>query len=923
MRDSDSSDLEPDTVGRLHASMAKEIQDLMMSSDNDNETIGAPPAHLAARLYRCSASRRKSSTSSSRRNSMSSHHSGRSSRSAHGGPRSTHIAQHLRRASIIESRKARLADRAAHAEQVRLRAATAKAAPRCSTSSEERALAAKHARERYLAQVTATCAEQVNRAKRVAEDTREKKAAQHLKLKGNMEERLAEAERRRSLLQQHQRRPRGQTLPSVEEKKVLPSIWRPRNDAEAACIIQKAWRGWKRKQILFTFTQLGLTLENIQKSSFEEVSTLLAEEKVLESTSKVLSLYGLQPETAGNSADKAAVRTFLSAFLILGHPTQVLSEESEQEKDLIERAKNLLLAFNQVISSTLSPPPGTHLTLLHESYTSFQTAFTAWKDQDSTLLIETMLAQFVELDAILQTVKDDREGNVAADYQEGIQNNQTLLLVRLKRLAGAERAMKMVKEAIKKNRKAKANTKRVGDIKPRAATTTTASTATGQVSLDSIDGTIPGPSRRPFIDHKPASFLPDNRTIVHELAINKNYRIDIAPETSSKEDMIRLVSEKMKIGIESGFGEIFTVAMAECVKEKLLGLVTPGKSLHVLISESLDTPMIANQLRMGAFSYQQFFNFMNSLLPQMCAPVRDAEVKAYTEDENEDPIERLAKLYYIIDLLSIDHANFLLQKNAPMLIEEAARYENKCFGNALDGQPLLRTSQWWRNASDSAYEEVERRAASTNPSSQRITAETIYMQGLTNTVIAVDKLKGDDIPETLELDRKRIECMRRNVHRMIIVAAILLTAKNLMRRDVRSIWKEQAQRMWDLPFDESQNFISVVESRYALPPTTKTQLSGTVERILLDARDRQATHPVVKILLKKMKAHVSSRLSAASAEERAKVASSATQVLSSNGLTEFVTQIGAMVDELKRVADVDREAHGQWYEEVAANSNSR
>ncbi|KAL8945540.1 MAG: hypothetical protein Q9183_008055, partial [Haloplaca sp. 2 TL-2023] len=231
MHHSDSSDLELDGEA-LHPSIAEEPQDLIMSSETD--TVPVPPARLASRFSKASI-RRKSSAASSRRNSLTSHHSSRSSRSAHGGPHSTHIAQHLRRASIIETRKARLADRAAHAEQVRLRAALAKAAPRASTSSEERALAAKQARERLLAQVASNCADEVKRAKKVAEDAREKKAAELLRLKEDMREKSAEAERRRTLLQQqNQRRPRTGTLPSVEDTKVLPRSWKPRNEREAA-----------------------------------------------------------------------------------------------------------------------------------------------------------------------------------------------------------------------------------------------------------------------------------------------------------------------------------------------------------------------------------------------------------------------------------------------------------------------------------------------------------------------------------------------------------------------------------------------------------------------------------------------------------------------------------------------------------------
>ncbi|KAL8861225.1 MAG: hypothetical protein Q9178_002441 [Gyalolechia marmorata] len=918
MPHSDSSELEPDSSHTLHPTIREEIQDLMMSSDND--TVHAPPAHIAARFSRSSNFRRKTSAPSSRRNSLSSHHSSRSSRSAHGGPYSTHVAQHLRRASIIETRKARLADRAAHAEQVRLRAAVAKAAPRGSTSTEERALAAKQARERFLAQVAANCAEEVKRAKKVAEDTREKKAAEHLKLKEDMIERLAEAERRRSLLQQNQRRSRTTTLLSVEEKKIIPR--KPRNETEAAKIIQKAWRNSTRRSIISRFLELGLTLENVQKTSFEDVGSLLSQDKVLDSTTKVLKLYGLQDNDSDSSGENAATRTFLSAFLVLGHPAQVLSEEGEQEKDLIEQAKSVLLCFDTIVMNPSLSPSAAQLGSLSEAYASFQTAFTAWKDRDSSVLLETMLAQFVELDAIWQSVKGDKEGHVAEDYREGIQQNQTLLLVRLKRLAGADRAMKMIKEAVRKSRKAKGKKKPVGDVRPRAASLPSADAPAPtltpiEASVSGIDAVASEVGGR-----KLASLLPDNRTIMHELAINKEYRIDIKPRTDMREHAIQAVSANMRQGFESGLGDLFVVAMAETIREKLLRLVVPGKSLHTLISESLDTAMIANQVKMGAFSYQQFFTFMNSLLPKICAPVRDAEVKALANEQTEDPIDRLAKLNYLVDLLSVDHANFSLQMNAPLLIKEAIGYERRCFANSVGKQPLTRTSRWWSGAKRKTVEEVARRSSGNSSTpANRATPDRIYMQGLVDLAIGVAELQEEGIPETLELDRSRITRMRGDVLRMVVVSAILLTAKNLMRRDVRSQWKEQAQRMWDLPFDETQAFIVAIESRYALPPTTKTQLTGITERILLDGRNRQVSHPVTKVLLQKIKAHVYSRLSAASADERVKAASSASQVLSSAGLPEFVVLIGGMVDELQKVADVDREAHGKWYDDVAKAVN--
>ena len=926
---SDSSDLEPDASGLGQTSISEETHEMMICSDGDGPSSYLPPPHIAARFYRSSTARRKSSAASSRRNSMSSHHSSRSARSAHGGPYSTHVAQHLRRASIIETRKARLAERAAHAEKVRLRAAMAKAAPRVSQLSEERAIAAKQAREKFLAQVAANCAEEVKRAKRVAEDTREKKAAEHLKLKEDMEERAAEAERRRLLhnLQQSQRRAKASTLQSVEEKKVITRPWKPRNDEEAAKLIQKAWRNRQRRHIVFDFMQLGLTVENIQRTSFEDVGVLLSQENVLACTSKMLKICGLQDGEGGSLGENTAARTFLSSFLILGHPSYVLNQDGVQEQDLSMKAKDLLLAFGQIVSTSPSPqfsPLSTQLVALSEAYSSFQTAFAAWKDHDSSILINTMLLQFVELDAIWQTVKNDTDGDVAADYGEGIRHNQILLLARLKRLAGPEKAMKMTGDAIKARRSLRSKKKVAGDVRPREASDVmdTSSASVPATSFHPEIGSVTSSSNIEFPPEqkrKSRSVLPGNRMMVHELAINKEYRIDPKPRLDNRESFIHGMATNIKAALQIQKNQDWIVKMAKEIRDKLLGLVAPGKSLHVLISETLDPAMIATQVKMGAFSYQKFFSFMDTILPKLCAPVRDAEVKALAEDQSEDVVERLARLHYVIDLLCVDNANFSLQRFAPTIIEKASQYEESCFSKSMLGRSPIKMTQWWIHALAKTREGSNRRAAEGSPvRTVRFTPDKIYMQGLVDLAIAVTTLENDEVPETLELDQERIQRIRSDILRMITIDSILLTAKSLLKRDVRSQWKAEAQRMWDLSYEDSQTFFSVIDNRYAMPPTTKTQLSGTTERVLVDARNGQAAHPVMKVLLQKIKTHVFTRLSAASAEERIRATTTASEVLASSGLPEFVVQIGALVEELTKVANVDRAAHGKWYDDVAA-----
>ncbi|KAI9831433.1 MAG: hypothetical protein M1819_005032 [Sarea resinae] len=950
-----------------------EDDDLLMDN-GEPARILTPPARIAARFFRPSSDRRKPSAASSRRSSVSSahsHHSGRSIRDSH---QSAYVAQHLRRASILENRKARLADRAAHAEKVRMRAAMAKAGTRPS-NTEEKALAVQQAREKYLAQVAAACAEEVNRAKKIAEDMKEKKAAELRKLRGDMEERLAEAEKRRLEYKRSPRRSRTTSLPAMEGKKVAKDLIASLNDDVAAVRIQRAWRSMQRGRVIKEFLSLGLSIEEIRNTSFEDVGALLSEDKVISSTAKVLKLCGLQDVGGGAVEEKAAVRTFLSAFLILGHPTQVLSNDGEQEQDLITKSKDLLISFEHLLSrlapgNSYTPPP-MPLESLAEAYGSFCTAFTAWKVRDSSTLVQIMLAQYVQLDLIWQTVKNDTAGDVASDYREGIRENQIMLFARIKRLAGSERCKTMITHAIREGRRearAKAKKRPTGDSRPRATVEVPSNASRVEASHPAAERPPPVevhpelqgpqlPSDRQSIEAAELtrifSSLPDNRTLVHELAINKEYRIDPTPKTEVIESINNAVFSSMRSDVEAGFGDRWIVAMAENIRARLLRLLTPGNSLHTLISEALDPAVVQSECNKGSFSYEKFFSFMLSILPRLCAPVRDSDIKALAEDESGDVIDRLARLMHVIDLLSLDFANFLLQESAPGLIGQAPEYERNRFAQDLDSKVinLQRTERWWRHAQIKVSDEASRRdPEGLNLPINRPTITQVYMQGLADLSIATSPLLAINLPDTLNLDKDRIIRIRGDVLTIVAVGAIMLTAKNLLKRDVRSQWKPEATRIWDLlrscdpstttststtpsegplslPSDLtslSSRILSILESAHAMPAPTKSALGATISRVLTEARTTSTaasptgfSHPVLKLLFQRLKTHVLRRLSATSAGERVRAVSTASEGLAASGLPEFIPQIGSIVDELGRVAEVDWKAHGGWYEGIA------
>ncbi|KAI4919554.1 hypothetical protein J4E90_001691 [Alternaria incomplexa] len=925
-----------------------EEPDMIPSSDAENGQSFAPPPRIAARFYRHASNRRKSSANSSRRNSLSSTHSHTSNRSFRNSCQSHHVAQHLRRASILEDRKARLADRAAHAEQVRLRAALAKATPRGS-NSEERALAAQQAREKHLAQVAASCAEEVRRAKKIAEDMKERKAAEERRYRTEMEEKLAEAEKRRLEYKRNPKRPRTASSPPADVKirTERPIV----STEDAAKRIQAAWRGRVRHNIVAAWLQLGLSIEMVQETSFEVITGMLADEKLLKTTDRIMTLFVLLPD-ADPASRSAAVRTFLSSYLILGHPTHVFSRDGDQEQDLITKAKDLVISFESALAkltklNSYTPSPTRTETVLL-AHSAFVTAFNDWKARDSSALVETMVASFVSLDEIWQSVKDATVDEVANEYRNGIRDNQAILLSRIKKLAGPDKALTLIRKAIRESRRSRPKKRLAGDtVRPRVASESTpesplsADSAAKQAEAASElaasgrseiqDSTTQGHQAQSL--SKVFTVVPDNRILVHELSIDKDYRIDPSPTADLRDALNRELCDAMRREFEEGDSTNWTAAMAENIRGKLLRLLKPGNSMHTLISETLDPEHVGRQCSQGVFSYGKFFDFIASILPKLCAPFRDTEVQLLAEELEEEGelssmIEKLFKILHVIDLLSLDYSNFLLMNAAPTLIKEAVGYEQRMFTQDLEENNLTldRTRRWWRSAAVNMHTEADRRDpwSQANPVN-RPTAHKIYARGLVDLAIATPPLRKSELPETLELDRARISRIREDALRITTIGGILLTAKNLLKRDVRAQWKSEANKMW-LVLKENgymsdpttpSKISSLLESSRNMPPSTRSQLSSTITRLLTQAEAGKLSDPVMKVLFQRLKTHIFNRVSASSSGERVKAASTATEGLATTGLPEFVSQVADICEQLSKVGEVDRKCHGKWYEEIA------
>ncbi|ESZ90870.1 hypothetical protein SBOR_8739 [Sclerotinia borealis F-4128] len=976
MRRASADMSDPDRNIMESTGMPEDTADLDLISereDSPSNRIHTPPPRIAARFYRPTNNRRKSSAASSRRNSISSVQSHGSSR--HGGhagmagPQSNHIAQHLRRASILEDRKARLADRAAHAEKVRLRAALAKAAPRSTTNTEERALAAQQAREKNLAEIVASCAEEVKRAKGIAESMKERRELEGKKLRKEMEDKLAEAEKRREeILSRNGIGKRGRSLSNMRKSSspipVTEVKRTPLTESAAAKRIQTRWRIHRRWKALHAFAELGLTIDGVRETSFEEVVDLLAQEKVLVSTAHILRICGLKEGESGSVNEMTAVRTFLSAFLILGHPTQVLSskgDKGEQEQvgaqlmkrddlanpqlqDLVAKARDLLISFETVLSrlttaNNYTPPPA-QLSTLSEVYATFFNAFIAWKSRDASTLIDMMVLQFVELDSIWQTVKDSTEEAVTDSYRDGIRENQLKLMVRIKRLAGPAQGKRLIATAIREARKVKQVKQPTGDSKPRATETGSASPVIED--FNASDATVTShlqtltPPATPVKQRRGQStdadnlrsvnsILPNNRILVHELAINKEYRISMEDCLQQRGVVNQLIFDSMRQEVAAGNSDPWVLVMADNIKGKLQRLLTPGNSMYKLIEDSLDTDLVASELKNGRFSYEIFFNFMGNILPRLCAPFRDDEVKILVETtlKEGDFVDRLQSLMRFIDLMQLDYANFMLQQSAPELIKHASTYETKQFSEEMEetNNDLTITTTAWREARQKVFAEAARRdPENISLPRNRPTPEKTYIQMLVDICTSAP---GIPVPETLKLDMGRIEMARKDSLRIVTTSAILLQVKNILKRDVRSQWKTEASRLFSVLENSKeseqaeQGITAALESSRSMPMATKNHIRELVKRIVAAASaasssEGELREPVMKLLMARLRGYLIQRL----AKENPRNDGNGNEGIAGLGMPEFVAKIGGIVEVMGKMGRVDKEAHGIWYEVV-------
>ncbi|KAF3181052.1 hypothetical protein TWF751_010260 [Orbilia oligospora] len=943
--------------------MADVVNHPTFHSEEDDSILLKMPPHIAARFYKPkkSVQRRRSSSNSST------------------GPGYIHPTEraHSRRLKFLESRKSRLAAQALHAEKVRSRVnhGSHQAVSARLQAINDSLRAAKEAREAQLAKTAATCASEVAKAKAIAEGVRLKRESEIQAIKDGVQDKLNAAEERRlELLRARQnRRPRGSSAslktPTEISEVVEPLRKAARDGAgatsppkrqptaeesrdSAARVIQRNWMAHRNFEIVSSFVRQGITLETFGTMPFEMATAAIQSSELAKATGSILQLGGVLEDSEEAANLTKACRTFLSAYLILGHPAAVLSNDGENEKALIVQSRDLLCAFESWILSTSANnghrgAPKRRQTFI-DTYQPFSIAFNAWKERDQLELLNGMVNQFVELDALWQKVKDDSEPQVAAEFKESIQENQMIILSRMKTIGG-KRATEMLKKAVQKSRR-KLHRKQA-DRKPRAVESEAASdnSATQSLGIQAAMQQVEAGSRADedsalsyqaaFDDEK--RFNLTNRQIAHELLLDRAFRFKERPKDQIYQTVEyqakRAFYDIMREDIAEGEFEKWIPSMAETVRQKLLRLVPAGSSVHQIISNSIDIDLITQQCRAKTYDHVPFFGFIYSLIPKLCSPARDEACQALINDvsPNQDYISRLEKLLDFLELMQLDHANYQLMTAAPHIIPHATQYEQHMFAEDLAGGrfDLSRTKTWLNTAVSGRLTELSSRdTESVNHPRQRPSVFSLLNQGYISLLIHLNPLSSVLLPETFHMDGERVVNLHREVNTVVVSSAMLLTIKSLLRRDARTAWKGAREKTAELmensrlspeaKADALVTFLkedlgtSITEAQVGHARPAVKRLFGNFENARRGDTSGLLEDPVVKVMLARLKGFVLANLDAQTPKEKVKLASGATETLTSYGMAEQVAEVAEIVNGVLALASVNRECYSKWYDGI-------
>uniref|UniRef100_A0A2K5VBQ3 T-complex 11 family, X-linked 2 n=1 Tax=Macaca fascicularis TaxID=9541 RepID=A0A2K5VBQ3_MACFA len=275
-------------------------------------------------------------------------------------------------------------------------------------------------------------------------------------------------------------------------------------------------------------------------------------------------------------------------------------------------------------------------------------------------------------------------------------------------------------------------------------------------------------------------------SIAHEIVVNQDFYVEetILPSNSVEGRFAEAMYNAFWNHLEEQLLSTppdFTCALEllKDVKETLLSLLLPWQNrLRNEIEEALDTDLLKQEAEHGALDVPHLSNYILNLMTLLCAPVRDEAIQKL--EAITDPVQLLRGIFRVLGLMKMDMVNYTIQSFRPYLQEHSIQYEQAKFQELLDKQPSLLdyTTKWLTKA---ATDITTPSAGGSLPNgagnnSEPLSPTMVLYQGYLNLLLWDPE--NEEFPETLLMDRTRLQEMAFQLHQLTVLASVLLVARS-------------------------------------------------------------------------------------------------------------------------------------------------
>ncbi|CAB3410922.1 unnamed protein product [Caenorhabditis bovis] len=322
--------------------------------------------------------------------------------------------------------------------------------------------------------------------------------------------------------------------------------------------------------------------------------------------------------------------------------------------------------------------------------------------------------------------------------------------------------------------------------------------AGGGASSSNMPLWVAGGSPAKFVSHEEILKMStdmENLELIHEIAIDPNFKIPDKPanpiQMCVKENMHKAYYNSLRKDLaknppEYEFCFNFLMELKNMILEDIL--TQQHVRLRAEINANLDEATLRDKLDQDALDIHGIMKYIIDLLSRLCAPERDDLIVQLRQ--KTDVIDKFQGTMDLLELMKNDLANYEISKNRAAIEEFSEKREYEMFQKFLADNPngCDETRKWLTNAYDElAAAKAEEPTTSAKREKKNEIEETDEILIDTTSRAYVKLVQSENpepFPETMKLDKNRMQAFAEKYLQMAIVAASVMVTCNLAGKEV-------------------------------------------------------------------------------------------------------------------------------------------